>query len=108
MVPSVPAPRLSSGSPLHDEHRRGHGQRGSRPPARGRPHRRDVMRPAVFLDRDGTLIEERGYLDRLELISLYPDTPAALRLLQDAGYALVLVTNQAGVARGFFDEAFVQ
>jgi D-glycero-D-manno-heptose 1,7-bisphosphate phosphatase len=66
------------------------------------------MRPAVFLDRDGTLIEERGYLSRLEEISLFEDAPDALRLLRDAGFALVLVTNQAGVARGFFDEAFVQ
>jgi D-glycero-D-manno-heptose 1,7-bisphosphate phosphatase len=66
------------------------------------------VKPAVFLDRDGTLIEERGYLDKLEDISLFPETPAALHLLRDAGYALVVVTNQAGVARGFFDEAFVQ
>lgn len=62
----------------------------------------------MFLDRDGTLIEERGYLDTLEDIALFTDAPAALRLLREAGYALVLVTNQAGVARGFFDEAFVQ
>jgi D-glycero-D-manno-heptose 1,7-bisphosphate phosphatase len=66
------------------------------------------VKPAVFLDRDGTLIEERDYLDRLELITLIPGAPAALRRLQDAGFALVLVTNQAGIARGFFDEAFVQ
>jgi D-glycero-D-manno-heptose 1,7-bisphosphate phosphatase len=66
------------------------------------------VKPAVFLDRDGTLIEERDYLDRLDLIALIPGAPAALRRLQDAGFALVLVTNQAGIARGFFDEAFVQ
>jgi D-glycero-D-manno-heptose 1,7-bisphosphate phosphatase len=66
------------------------------------------VRPAVFLDRDGTIIEERGYLDKLEAIALFADTTIALRLLREAGYALVLVTNQAGVARGFFDEAFVQ
>jgi D-glycero-D-manno-heptose 1,7-bisphosphate phosphatase len=66
------------------------------------------VKPAVFLDRDGTLIEERGYLDRLDDIALFAETPAALTLLRDAGYSLVLVTNQAGVARGFFDEAFVQ
>ena len=66
------------------------------------------MKPAVFLDRDGTLIEERGYLDRLDLIEPFPWASAALRRLRDAGYALVLVTNQAGVARGYFDEAFVQ
>ena len=69
---------------------------------------RPPVKPAVFLDRDGTLIEERGYLDRLDDIALFAETPAALTLLRDAGYALVLVTNQAGVARGFFDEAFVQ
>ena len=66
------------------------------------------MKPAVFLDRDGTLIEECGYLDRLDLIAPFPYTSGALRRLRDAGYALVLVTNQAGVARGFFDEAFVR
>jgi D-glycero-D-manno-heptose 1,7-bisphosphate phosphatase len=66
------------------------------------------VRPAVFLDRDGTLIEERGYLDRLDLMAPFPETPAALARLRDAGFALVLVTNQAGVARGLFDEAFVQ
>ncbi len=66
------------------------------------------MRPAVFLDRDGTLIEERGYLSKLEDIALFADTPAALRRLRDAGFALVAVTNQAGIARGYFDEAFVQ
>jgi D-glycero-D-manno-heptose 1,7-bisphosphate phosphatase len=69
---------------------------------------RPPVKPAVFLDRDGTLIEERGYLDRLDDIALFAGAPAALTLLRDAGYALVLVTNQAGVARGFFDEAFVQ
>ena len=66
------------------------------------------MRPAVFLDRDGTLIEERGYLSKLEDIALFADTAAALRRLRDAGFALVVVTNQAGIARGYFDEAFVQ
>jgi D-glycero-D-manno-heptose 1,7-bisphosphate phosphatase len=66
------------------------------------------VRPAVFLDRDGTLIEERGYLDRLDLMAPFPGTPAALARLRDEGFALVLVTNQAGVARGLFDEAFVQ
>ena len=66
------------------------------------------MRPAVFLDRDGTVIEERGYLGRLDLIELFPVVCEAIRLLGAAGYAVVIVTNQAGVARGFFDEAFVR
>ena len=65
------------------------------------------MRPAVFLDRDGTVIEERGYLGRLDLIELFPWSAEAIRLLGDAGYAVVIVTNQAGIARGLFDEAFV-
>ena len=66
------------------------------------------MKPAIFLDRDGTLIEERGYLGDLSQISLFPYSAPALRDLRAAGYALVVVTNQAGVARGFFDEAFVR
>jgi D-glycero-D-manno-heptose 1,7-bisphosphate phosphatase len=66
------------------------------------------MRPAVFLDRDGTLIEERNYLDRLDLIAPFPGVASALARLRDAGFALVVVTNQAGVARGLFDERFVR
>jgi D-glycero-D-manno-heptose 1,7-bisphosphate phosphatase len=66
-----------------------------------------VTRPAVFLDRDGTLIEDRGYIDRLELLSVYPWTADALRLLKRAGYALVVVTNQSAIGRGIIDEAFL-
>ena len=66
------------------------------------------MMPAVFLDRDGTLIEEVGYLDRLDRLHVFPYTTEALRLLARSGFKLVIITNQAGVARGFFDESFVQ
>lgn len=66
------------------------------------------MNRAVFLDRDGTMIEERGYLHRLDLITPFPYTADAIRRLRSAGYRIVVVTNQAGVARGFFDEAFVR
>ena len=66
------------------------------------------MRPAVFVDRDGTLIEERHYLDRLDLIALCPGAEEAVRLLKAGGFAVVVVTNQSGVARGRFDEAFVR
>ena len=66
------------------------------------------MTRAVFLDRDGTMIEERGYLDRLDLIAPFPGTAAAVARLRAAGFLVVVVTNQAGVARGFFDEAFVR
>ena len=61
----------------------------------------------MFLDRDGTLIEERGYLDRLELLSVFPWTADALRLLKRAGLRLVVVTNQSAIARGIIDEAFL-
>jgi D-glycero-D-manno-heptose 1,7-bisphosphate phosphatase len=62
---------------------------------------------AVFLDRDGTLLEEAGYLDRLERLIFFPYTVDAVRLLNRAGFAVVIVTNQAGIARGIFKEAFV-
>jgi len=65
------------------------------------------MRPAVFLDRDGTLIEERGYLDRMDLLELFPFAPDALRLLNRAGYATVVVTNQSAIGRGIIDEPFL-
>lgn len=65
------------------------------------------MKPAVFLDRDGTLIEEVGYLDRLERLALYPWSVDAVRLLNRAGLTVVVITNQAGVARGMFEESFV-
>ncbi len=66
------------------------------------------MRPCVFLDRDGTLIEEVGYLDRLERLQLFPWSIDAVRLLNQAGFVVAVVSNQAGVARGFFPDAFVQ
>ncbi len=65
------------------------------------------MRPAAFLDRDGTLVEEAGYIDRVERIVLYPYAIEAVRLLRRAGYLAVVVTNQAGVAKGIFPESFV-
>jgi D-glycero-D-manno-heptose 1,7-bisphosphate phosphatase len=61
----------------------------------------------VFLDRDGTLVEEVPYLHDPEDLALLPGVPA-LADLAGAGYALVLVTNQAGVARGLYDEAAVE
>jgi D-glycero-D-manno-heptose 1,7-bisphosphate phosphatase len=64
-------------------------------------------RRAVFMDRDGTLIEEVGYVDRLERLALFPWSVDAVRLLNQAGYKVVVVTNQAGVARGMVDESFV-
>jgi D-glycero-D-manno-heptose 1,7-bisphosphate phosphatase len=62
---------------------------------------------AVFLDRDGTLIEEVGYLDRPARVALFPWATDAVRALNLAGLRTVLATNQSGVARGFFTEATV-
>lgn len=64
-------------------------------------------RPAVFLDRDGTLIEERGYIDRLDLLAVFPWTPDALRLLRRAGFEIVVITNQSAIGRGVIDEPFL-
>lgn len=67
------------------------------------------MSPAVgatvFLDRDGTLIREVNYLCRVEQIELLPRVPAALALLRERGFKLVVVTNQSAVARGYLSEA---
>jgi len=63
---------------------------------------------AVFLDRDGTINEEVGYLDRMEKLQLIPGAAEAIRLINKSGMKAVIVTNQSGVARGVFDEAFVE
>jgi D-glycero-D-manno-heptose 1,7-bisphosphate phosphatase len=70
--------------------------------------RRQAGRPAVFLDRDGTLVEEVAYLHDPDRVVLLPGVVSGLRRLAAAGYALVVVTNQAGVARGLYDEAAVE
>jgi D,D-heptose 1,7-bisphosphate phosphatase len=62
----------------------------------------------VFLDRDGTLCEEVGYLSSVEQMRLIPRSGEAVRLLNQKGYKVVVVTNQAGVARGFFPEAVLE
>ena len=65
------------------------------------------MRSAVFLDRDGTIIEDVGYLHDLDQIALYPFAVDAIRGLNRAGLAVVVISNQSGVARGVITEAFV-
>jgi D-glycero-D-manno-heptose 1,7-bisphosphate phosphatase len=66
-----------------------------------------VSQRAVFLDRDGTMIEDVGYLDRLERLKLFPYTIDAVRLLNRAGYKVVVVTSQNGVAQGVLTEEFL-
>ena len=66
-----------------------------------------MSRPAVFLDRDGTIIEDTGFVSDPSAVRVLPSVPEALGLLARNGFALVVVTNQSGVARGYFDEATV-
>lgn len=60
------------------------------------------MNRAVFLDRDGTIIEEKDYLHRPEEVVIFPGVGPTLKRLQDVGFKLFIVTNQSGVGRGFF------
>lgn len=62
---------------------------------------------AVFLDRDGTINEEVGYLSRLEELKIFDNAAEAIRRLREQGFLAVVITNQSGVARGFFGEDFI-
>jgi D-glycero-D-manno-heptose 1,7-bisphosphate phosphatase len=64
----------------------------------------NALRPVVFLDRDGTLNEEVGYIRELDNLRLIAGAAEAVKRLNDAGVAAVLVTNQTGAARGYYDE----
>lgn len=64
----------------------------------------DNVRKAAFLDRDGVINVDHGYVHRWEDFHFVPGAIEAMRRLRDAGYALVVVTNQAGVARGYYTE----
>jgi len=64
-------------------------------------------RPAVFLDRDGTIAEEVGYLNHASRFRMFPFVAAAIRRLNEAGFPVVVVTNQSGVGRGYFPESLV-
>jgi D-glycero-D-manno-heptose 1,7-bisphosphate phosphatase len=66
------------------------------------------MNRAAFLDRDGTLIVDVNYLSDLAQLQLIPGVVDLLLQLQAAGYLLIVVTNQSGIARGYFDESFVR
>lgn len=63
--------------------------------------------PGVFLDRDGTVCEEVGYVNHVERCRLLPKSAEAIKLLNQAGRRIAIVTNQAGVARGYFKEDMI-
>jgi D-glycero-D-manno-heptose 1,7-bisphosphate phosphatase len=64
-----------------------------------------AKRPAVFIDRDGTLIEEVNFLSRVDDLRVFPYIAEALNLLKAHGYFIVVVTNQSGIGRGIYTEA---
>ena len=66
-----------------------------------------VVRPAVFLDRDGTIAEEVGYLNHISRFRMFFFVTAAIRRFNERGLPVVLVTNQSGVGRGYFPESVV-
>ncbi len=66
------------------------------------------MQRAVFLDRDGTIIEDVGYLGECSKIRFLPRVSEAIKLLNENGFKVIVITNQAGVARGYFTEETVR
>jgi D-glycero-D-manno-heptose 1,7-bisphosphate phosphatase len=66
-----------------------------------------MKRPAVFMDRDGTISEEVGYVNHPSRYRVFPFSAEAVRMLNELGWLAILVTNQAGVARGYFTEDLI-
>ena len=66
------------------------------------------MKRAVFIDRDGTISEEVGYINHPSRFRVFPYAAAAIKQLNDNGWLAIVVTNQAGVARGYFSEEMIQ
>ncbi len=67
-----------------------------------------MKKRAVFIDRDGTLSEEVGYVNHPSRFRLFPYSVEALKMLHNHGWLAIVITNQAGVARGYFSEAMLQ
>jgi D-glycero-D-manno-heptose 1,7-bisphosphate phosphatase len=66
------------------------------------------LRPAIFLDRDGTVTDEVGYINHVSRARIYPYAPEAVRMLKSTGLPVIIVTNQSGVGRGYFTEELVR
>ncbi|MFC2020409.1 D-glycero-alpha-D-manno-heptose-1,7-bisphosphate 7-phosphatase [Chloroflexota bacterium] len=66
------------------------------------------MARAVFLDRDGTIIEDTGYIGKIDRVKFLSGAGKAIKLLNENGFKVIIITNQAGVARGYFSEEAVK
>jgi D-glycero-D-manno-heptose 1,7-bisphosphate phosphatase len=66
-----------------------------------------MKRPAVFIDRDGTISEEVGYVNHPSRFRVFPYSAEAIRILNNNGWLAIVITNQAGVARGYFSEELI-
>ena len=100
------AARVPDRPSLHDAHRR-RARGRARPGAARREAPRSEPAPAIFMDRDGTLSHEVGYVNHLSRFRLFPFAVDAVRLINRSGFLAVVVTNQAGVARGYFPESLI-
>jgi D-glycero-D-manno-heptose 1,7-bisphosphate phosphatase len=69
---------------------------------------RPILRRAVFLDRDGTISEEMGYVNHVDRLQVFPYAAAAIRELNQAQIPVIVITNQSGIARDIFPESLVQ
>ena len=67
-----------------------------------------AKKPAVFLDRDGVLSEEKSYITSVESLRIFPYTAECIRQIHKKGYYAIVITNQSGVARGLFTESVLQ
>ena len=83
---------------MYVEHRVGRGLGSDELVAEGGP----LKKPAVFIDRDGTINAQMGYINHMSRFVLLPGSAEAIRLLNDHGYLVIIVSNQSGVARGYF------
>lgn len=78
------------------------------PPAERRGTLYEMTKRAVFIDRDGTISEEVGYINHADRFRLFPYAADAIKYLNDHGWLAILTTNQAGVARGYFTEDMIK
>ena len=67
-----------------------------------------MKRPAIFIDRDGTINEQMGYINHLSRFNILPGVPEAIKLLNENNFIVIVVTNQSGIARGYYPLELVE